>query len=71
MEIRKLLLTMLGITQGGLGVFSGILTIMLGLNIIEVQAVLTVPPELLPLYILFFGLFSIFSVINAFFLVRK
>ena len=66
-----MLSAILGIAQGIIGIVSGALAVLLGLNIVEVQAVLNAPPELLPLYLLIFGLFSVFSVISGFFLVRE
>lgn len=71
MEIRRILSAIVGVAQGVIGaVFAG-LAIMLYLNIIEVQKVFNEPPELLPLYLLILGLFSIFSSISGFFLVRE
>jgi hypothetical protein len=71
MKIRKLLSTIFGAAQGIIGaVFAG-LAVMLALNIIEVQTVFNVPPELLPLCLLILGLFSAFSIISGFFLVRE
>ena len=71
MENRRILSAILGIAQGIIGVLSGVLAVLLFLNILEVQTVFNVPPELLPLYLLILGLFSIFSVINGFFLIRE
>jgi hypothetical protein len=71
MEIRKVLSTIVGAAQGIIGaVFAG-LAVMLALNIIEVQTVFNVPPELLPLYLFILGLFSGFSIISGFFLGRE
>lgn len=71
MEIQRVLSAVIGVTQAVIGVVSGALALLLGLNIIEIQTVLTSPPEFLPLYVLTFGLFSAFSVINALFLIRE
>ena len=71
MENRRMLSAILGIAQGIIGILSGALAALLGLNIIEVQTVLNAPPELLPLYLLILGLFSVFSVISGFFLIRE
>ncbi len=71
MENRRILYAIIGTAQGIIGILSGAIAVLLGLRIIEVQTVLTSPPELLPLYLLILGLFSIFSVINGFFLIRE
>ena len=71
MKIRRILPAIIGIAQGVIGVLFGVLAIMLVLNLIEVQTVFNVPPELLPLYLLILGLFSVFSIISGFFLIRE
>jgi hypothetical protein len=71
MEIRRILTAIIGIAQGVIGVLCGVLVVMLVLNVIEVQTIFNVPPELLPLYLLILGLFSVFSIISGFFLIRE
>ena len=71
MNKRRILSAIFGIAQGIIGVLSLVLAVLLFLNILEVQTVFNAPPELLPLYLLILGLFSIFSVINGFFLIRE
>jgi hypothetical protein len=71
MEIRRILTAIIGIAQGVIGVLCGVLVVILVLNIIEVQTIFNVPPELLPLYLLILGLFSVFSIISGFFLIRE
>ena len=71
MENRRILSAIFGVTQGVIGVLSAILAVMFYLNILEVQAVFNLPPELLPLYLLVLGLFSGFSVVSGFFLIRE
>jgi len=71
MENRRILSAIFGITQGVIGVLSTVLAVLLFLNILELQTVFNAPPELLPLYLLILGLFSIFSVISGFFLIRE
>jgi hypothetical protein len=71
MEIKRILSAMFGIAQGVIGVLSLILAVLLFLNLLKVQTVFNVPPELLPFYLLILGLFSIFSVISGFFLIRE
>ena len=71
MKNRRILSAIIGIAQGVIGVLFGVLAIMLVLNLIEVQTVFNVPPELLSLYLLILGLFSVFSVISGFFLISE
>ena len=71
MEIRRILSAIVGIVQCIMGILSGVLAVLLGFDIIEVQTVLNAPPELLSFYLLIFGLFSVFSIISGFFLIRE
>jgi len=71
MEIRRMLSAIIGVAQGVIGVLFGVLAVMLVLNLTDVQTVFNVPPELLPLYLLILGLFSVFSIISGFFLIRE
>ena len=71
MKNRRILSAIIGIAQGVIGVIFGVLALMLVLNLIKVQTVFNVPPELLPLYLLILGLFSVFSIISGFFLIRE
>jgi len=71
MKIRRILTALTGITQEVIGVLFGVLAVMLVLNLLEVQTVFNVPPELLPIYLLILGLFSLFSIISGYFLIRE
>ncbi len=71
MKIRRILTAITGVAQGVIGVLSGVLVVMLFFNLLEVQTVFNVPPELLPIYLLILGLFSLFSVISGYFLIRE
>ncbi len=71
MNKRRILSAIFGIAQGIIGVLSVVLAVLLFLNILEIQTVFNAPPELLPLYLLILGLFSAFSVISGFFLIRE
>ena len=71
MKIRRILTAITGVAQGVIGVLSGVLVVMLFLNLLEVQTVFNVPPELLSIYLLILGLFSLFSVISGYFLIRE
>jgi hypothetical protein len=71
MEIRRILTAVTGIAQEVIGILSAVVAVLLFFNILEVQAVFNVPAELLPLYLLFLGLFSVFSVLSGLFLIRE
>ena len=71
MKTQRILSAIIGIIQAGIGLFSGVSAILLGLDIIEIQEVLLVPPEFLIIYILILSLFSLFSVISSLFLIRE
>ena len=71
MEIRRIVTAVTGIAQSAIGVLSAILAVLLFFNILKVQTVFNVPAELLPLYLLVLGLFSIFSVLSGLFLIRE
>jgi hypothetical protein len=71
MKIRRILTALTGIAQEVIGMLFAVLGVMLFLNLLEVQTVFNVPPELLPLYLLILGLFSIFSIISGYFLIRE
>ena len=71
MEKRRILSALLGIAQAIIGLLSGAIAVLLGLNIIEVQIVLVAPTELLMLYLLILGLFSFFSIMSGLFLIRE
>lgn len=60
-----------GIAQGAIGVLSAVLAVLLFFNILEVQTLFNVPSELLPLYLLIFCLFSVFSILSGLFLIRE
>ena len=71
MDPRKFLFIILGIAQVIVGLLSGAIAVLLGLNVIEIQSVFNAPPELLLLYLLIISLFSSFSIISGLFLVRE
>ena len=71
MKIRRILTAIIGIAQEVIGILSGVLSAMLFFNILEVQTIFNLPSELLLLYLLILGLFSLFSVISGFFLIRE
>jgi hypothetical protein len=71
MGIRRALAAITGVAQVVLGVMSLVFSLLLYLNILEVQAMFNLPSELLPFYLMILGLFSLFSVIGGFYLIRE
>lgn len=71
MENRRILSAIFGITQGVIGAFSAVLGALLFLNIIEVQSLFNIPQELVPLCLVVLELFSVFSFVSGFFLIRE
>ena len=71
MEIRRILVAIIGGAQEIVGVLVVVLIVMLYFNILDVQTTFNVPSELLPLYLLVLGVFSLFSFISGFFLIRE
>ena len=71
MKIRRILAAVIGGAQEIVGVLVVVLIVMLYFNILDVQTTFNVPSELLPLYLLVLGVFSLFSVISGFFLIRE
>lgn len=71
MENRRILSAIFGITQSVIGALSAILAVILFLDLIEFEAVINVPQELLPVCLLILVLFSVFSIISGSFLVHE
>jgi uncharacterized membrane protein YozB (DUF420 family) len=71
MKIRKTLKSIVGITQEVIGMLFIVLAFMLFFNILEVQTLFNLPSELLPLYLVILSMFSLFTIISGFFLIRE
>lgn len=69
MEKRKILSSIIGITQSTIGIISAFVTLMLFLNLLDIQIFFNAPKELLPVFLLILSLFSIFSIVNGIFLI--
>jgi hypothetical protein len=70
-NIRGILSAITGIVQSAIGVLSAVLAFLLFFDFLEVQTVINVPPEFLALYLLILCLFSVFSILSGFFLIRE
>ena len=71
MENRRILSIIFGVAQSGIGMLTGVATVMLFFDFFEIQTLFNLPTEFMPIYLLVLGSFSLFSVINGFFLVRE
>jgi hypothetical protein len=70
MKLKRILPAVVGIAQEGIGMLAAILAVLLLLDLVEAETVFSLPPELLPLYVVILGLFSAFSIISGLFLIR-
>jgi len=70
MKISRVLAAIMGAVQGAIGVVAIALALMLYFNILDVQTIFSLPPELLPFYLIILGLFSLFSIISGGYLIR-
>lgn len=71
MEKRRIFSAILGILQSIIGILLAILVVLLFFDSFDVRTIFNITVELLPIYLIVFGLFSTFSLINGFFLIRE
>ena len=71
MENRRILSMIFGAAQGGIGILAAVTTVMLFFNFLEIQTLFNLPVEFMPVYLMVLGLFSVFSIMNGFFLIRE
>ena len=71
MKVRKVVAAVTGLAQEVIGLLSGVLAVMLFFDLLEVQTVINLPAEFLPLYLLILVLFSLFSIASGVFLIRE
>ena len=71
MENRRILSVIFGAAQSGIGLLAAVTTVMLFFDFLEIQSLFNLPAEFMPVYLLVLGLFSLFSIINGFFLIRE
>ncbi|MCW4033999.1 MAG: hypothetical protein NWF03_01400 [Candidatus Bathyarchaeota archaeon] len=60
-----------GFTQAIIGLLSAFFAVVLFLEVIDLQAVFSLPSELLPICVLVLILFGVFSILNGLFLIRE
>jgi hypothetical protein len=70
MKVGGVLAAIIGAVQGAIGAAAMVLALMFYFNILDVQTVFSLPPELLPFYLVVLVLFGLFSVISGGYLIR-
>jgi len=71
MKAKRILVVIVGMTQGAIGLLALILVCVLYLNFLNIQTMLNVTAELLPLSLLILSVFGFFSVISGLFLIHE
>jgi hypothetical protein len=71
MKVKRISAAIVGITQSAIGIAAVILAFLLYFNFLDIQAMLNVSVELLPLNLLILGVFGFFSLISGFFLLYE
>ena len=71
MKAKRILVVVVGMTQGAIGMLALILTCILYFNFLNIQTMLNVSAELLPLSLLILSIFGFFSVISGLFLLHE
>ncbi len=70
MKAKRILVVIVGMTQGAIGMLALILTCILYFNFLNIQTTLNVSAELLPLSLLILSIFGFFSVMSGLFLIH-
>lgn len=71
MKAKRILVVIVGMTQGAIGMLALILTCILYFNFLNIQTTLNVSAELLPLSLLILSIFGFFSVMSGLFLLHE
>ncbi|MFB0514738.1 MAG: hypothetical protein ACETVQ_04090 [Candidatus Bathyarchaeia archaeon] len=71
MKAKRILVVIVGMTQGAIGMLALILTCILYFNFLNIQTTLNVSAELLPLSLLILSIFGFFSVMSGLFLIHE
>ncbi len=71
MKAKRILVVVVGMTQGAIGMLALILVCILYFNFLDIQTMLEVSAELLPLSLLILSIFGFFSVISGLFLLHE
>ena len=71
MKAKRILVVIVGMTQGAIGMLALIFTCILYFNFLNIQTTLNVSAELLPLSLLILSIFGFFSVMSGLFLIHE
>ncbi len=71
MKAKRILVVIVGTTQGAIGMLALILACILYFNFLNIQTTLEVSAELLPLSLLILSIFGFFSVMSGLFLLHE
>lgn len=71
MKAERILVVIVGLTQGAMGMLALILACTLHFNFLNIQTMLDVSAELLPLSLLILSIFGFFSAISGLFLLHE
>ena len=71
MKIRRILVIVIGITQGVIGILGGIFACMFHFNFLNIQTIPTIFVDFLPFSLFILILFSLFSIISGFSLINE
>ncbi len=71
MKAKRILVIIVGMTQGAIGMLALVLTCILYFNFLNIQTTLNVSAELLPLSLLILSIFGFFSVMSGLFLIHE
>jgi len=71
MEVRKIVSKVVGVAQSGIGVLAIIFGYILYYNLFDIQRMLNLSVQNVPLYILLLFIFGLLSVISGFFLIYE
>lgn len=71
MKVKKILVVIVGMTQGAIGMLALTLACILYFNFLNIQTMLDLSAELLPLSLLILSIFGFFSAISGLFLLHE
>ena len=71
MKAKRILVAVVGMTQGAIGMLALILACILYFDVLNIQTMLNVSAELLPLSLLILSIFGFFSVTSGLFLLHE
>ncbi|MCW4054880.1 MAG: hypothetical protein NWE84_08210 [Candidatus Bathyarchaeota archaeon] len=71
MKVKRILVVIVGMTQGAIGMLALTIACILYFNFLNIQTMLDLSAELLPLSLLILSIFGFFSAISGLFLLHE